>query len=103
MFLKEPDPLFFPELDISQYVSDSDAVISLAKMKTNNICNVSLSIKNLKGILTIPWKKKFHCEGLNMGIVDFFNLVRPKLSIIDATYVQDLGKREIKAHRAYYN
>ena len=87
--VRVPDPLFFDEIVISEYALDVDVIVSLAKMKVVNICSVSLSLKNMKGVLPSFMKRRFHCEGLNMGIVDLYKVVKPRLAIIDGTYAMD--------------
>ena len=93
--VRVPHPLFFDELVISEYPLDVDAIVSLAKMKVVNICSVSLSLKNMKGVLPPFMKRRFHCEGLNMGIVDLCKVVKPRLALIDGTYAMDqVAKKE---------
>ena len=87
--VRVPDPLYFDELVISEYALDADVIVSLAKMKVVNICSVSLSLKNMKGVLPVFMKRRFHCEGLNMGIVDLCKTVKPRLALIDGTYAMD--------------
>lgn len=86
---KVPKPLFFKKIEISTAAKKADLVVSLAKMKTVNVCYVSLSLKNMKGLITPEWKRRFHCEGLEKGIVDLNQVVKPKLAIIDGTYACD--------------
>jgi uncharacterized protein (DUF362 family) len=92
--VRVPDPLFFDELIISDYALDVDVIVSLAKMKVVNICSVSLSLKNMKGVLPFFMKRRFHCEGLNMGIVDLCKAVKPRLALIDGTYAMDQVARK---------
>ncbi|GAH89361.1 unnamed protein product, partial [marine sediment metagenome] len=39
------------------------------------------------------WKRKFHCEGLNWGIVDLNKAVKPGLTIVDGTFATDSASR----------
>jgi hypothetical protein len=49
----------------------------------------------MKGVLPVFMKRRFHCEGLNMGIVDLYKVVKPRLAIIDGTYAMDqVAKKE---------
>jgi len=86
---KVKEPLFFQEIEVSDYALDVDIIVSLAKMKLVNICSVSLSMKNLKGVMLPEWKHKFHCDGLYQGIVDLNKVVKPHVAIIDATFAYD--------------
>ncbi len=87
--VKVKEPLYFQEIEVSDYALDVDMIVSLAKMKLVNICSVSLSMKNLKGVMLPEWKHKFHCDGLYQGIVDLNNVVKPHIAVIDATFAQD--------------
>jgi uncharacterized protein (DUF362 family) len=73
----------FEAIEVSRHALDAALVVSLAKMKTVGITHVSLSLKNIKGLLTPAWKRKLHCDGLSQGIVDLNRVVRPGLAIVD--------------------
>ena len=87
--VRVPEPLFFDELVISEYARQAEGIVSLAKLKVVNICSVSLSMKNMKGVMPSSMKRRFHCEELNQGIVDLCQVVKPKLAVIDGTYAMD--------------
>jgi len=82
---------FFSEIEISSIAQEADLVVSVATMKSANITTVTLGLKNLKGLVRPSWKRKFHCEGLNQGIVDLNAAIRPGLTVIDATLGKDLS------------
>jgi uncharacterized protein (DUF362 family) len=84
-----PGSGYFEAIEVSKYALDATLVISLAKMKTVGITHVSLSLKNMKGVISPKWKRKFHCDGLNQGIVDLNRIVRPGLAIIDGIEASD--------------
>jgi hypothetical protein len=84
-----PESDAFEAIEVSAYALDASLVISLAKLKTVGITHVSLSLKNLKGLIRPRWKRLFHCDGLNQGIVDLNRVVRPGLAIIDAIEASD--------------
>ena len=88
-----PGGSFFSELEVSQIALEADAVVSAACMKSVNVTNVSLSMKNMKGVITNKWKRKFHCESLNKGIVDLNRVVKPQLAVVDATFARDMVQR----------
>ncbi len=91
--VKVPGAAFFPELAISRIALEAAMVISVACMKSVNVTNVSLSVKNMKGVLPGAWKRKFHCEGLNQGIADLIKTLRPGLAIVDATLGRDMIRK----------
>jgi len=69
--------------------------INLPKMKTHGACMVTLGVKNQKGLLLLRDKKRFHLgfrdennvyhSNLHECIFELGNLVRPELTICDAT------------------
>ena len=64
---------------------ESDVVIDLPVMKTHDSLEVSLGLKNMKGLLQTADKKRFHKWGLAHSIVDLNHIARPDLTIIDGT------------------
>ena len=88
---KVPGDGFFSEIEVSSIAQEADLVVGVAAMKTVNITTVTLGLKNMKGLVRPSWKRKFHCEGLNQGIVDLNAAVNPGLSIIDGTFGKDLS------------
>lgn len=79
----------FDALAVSQYALDASLVVSVAKMKTVGITHVSLSLKNMKGLLPPRWKRTLHGEGLSQGIVDLNRVVRPGLAVVDGIVASD--------------
>lgn len=74
-------------LMLPRAVVEADVLVSLAKMKTHHYAGVTLSMKNLFGILPgafYGWPKNvLHVQGLNESILDINTTVRPHLAIID--------------------
>jgi len=79
----------FPALAVSRHALDASLVVSVAKMKTVGISHVSLSLKNMKGLLPPRWKRTLHCGGLSQGIVDLNRVVRPGLAVVDGIVASD--------------
>ena len=69
-------------LQIPQLVLDCE-YINIAKMKTHYFCHVSMAMKNQKGILPVPTKKKFHQMDLQDAIYHLNLAVKPDFNIID--------------------
>jgi uncharacterized protein (DUF362 family) len=65
----------------------ADLVVSLAKMKTHHWAGVTLSMKNLFGVLPgicYGWPKNvLHVAGIPESILDLTATVRPALAVID--------------------
>ncbi|MGD0627123.1 MAG: DUF362 domain-containing protein [Thermodesulfobacteriota bacterium] len=79
----------FKEVQTYKLVQEADVIISLAKFKTHDQAQLTLAIKNLKGLLTDKYKKEFHQQGVFEGCVDWYGALRPQLSIVEAIYCQE--------------
>lgn len=90
---KVPIDGYFTEIEVSKYAVEADLVVSVPTMKSANITAVTLGMKNMKGIISPDWKRKFHTEGLNQGVVDLNAAVTPGLVIIDATFGKDMPRK----------
>jgi uncharacterized protein (DUF362 family) len=79
------DYLFVPRT-----VLRSDFIVSMPKMKTHHWAGVTLSLKNMFGVLPgikYGWpKNRLHTIGLHEAIVDVGSAVRPGFAIIDGIY-----------------
>src|SRR3989304_1799087 len=66
---------------------DVDWVVSVAKMKTHHWAGVTLSMKNLFGVMPgiyYGWPKNlFHWEGIDRSILDINQAVKPDFAIVD--------------------
>ena len=74
---------------------NSDLIVSVAVLKTHSQAKVSLSLKNLKGLIDIPSRKKCHTPDAENDL-DFYLYHLPKklppiISIIDGIYTNELG------------
>ncbi|MEW6545784.1 MAG: DUF362 domain-containing protein [Bacillota bacterium] len=79
-----PDAHVFPFLSLPRVVVEADVVVSVPKMKTSFMQEVTLGIKNLLGCIPFEQRKRFHRE-IDLGYVlaDIARVVRPGLTIID--------------------
>lgn len=75
----------FRILKLPKTVIDSDAVISVPVLKTHDCFPVSLSLKNMKGVIHEKDKQKFHLLDLAQCIVDLNKLVLPRITLVDGT------------------
>ena len=68
-------------------LNEVDWIVSVAKMKTHHWAGVTLSMKNLFGLMpgiVYGWPKNvFHCVGIERSILDINATVRPHFAIID--------------------
>jgi uncharacterized protein (DUF362 family) len=76
-----------PTLTLPATVDRVDWIVSMPKMKTHHWVGVTLSMKNLFGLMpsiVYGWPKNvFHWAGLESSIYDIHATVRPHLAIID--------------------
>ena len=79
----------FTEIQTYKLVKEADVIIPVAKLKTHDQAELTLSIKKLKGLLTDKYKREFHQRGVFEGCVDWFSALRPQLAIVDAIYCQE--------------
>lgn len=74
--------LFFPHT-----VLGADLVISMPKLKTHHWAGVTLSLKNLFGVIPgikYGWPKNFlHWHGISQSIADIASTISPGFSIVD--------------------
>ena len=79
----------FSELRISSIALEADLIVSLPLMKAHMLTGVTLSLKNMKGIIPPVEKRAFHQRNLSQGIADLATVVKPGLTIVDAVIVSD--------------
>jgi len=95
------DPKFYKEVSVPKGVElkkvrvlkpvlDADLIINLPRAKTHADTTVTLGLKNLMGLI---WdRKKFHARyNLHQAIADLASLIRPQLTIIDASTAMTAG------------
>lgn len=83
------DGKIFKEIESYKLVEEVDAIFSVPKLKTHDQMELTISIKNLKGLLSDKFKREFHQNGLFEACVDWFSVLRPSLAIVDAIYCQE--------------
>jgi len=68
-------------------VDQVDWIVSIPKMKTHHWAGVTLSMKNMFGLMpgiVYGWPKNvFHCVGIHQSVVDINATIRPHLAIVD--------------------
>jgi len=86
----------FKEISLPRIIVDANALISVPRMKTHEQAKVTLSLKNMKGILPDIFKRKFHLSfGIFQGVADLCTVIKPTLSVVDGIIAQEgLGPTE---------
>ncbi|MCK4703499.1 DUF362 domain-containing protein, partial [Candidatus Bathyarchaeota archaeon] len=82
--LKVPRPLITDEIKVSKRFMDADVRINLPVMKTHDQLLVTLGVKNMKGVMPKPMKRRFHAIGVVKGIIDLNKTVPIDLTVLDA-------------------
>jgi uncharacterized protein (DUF362 family) len=77
------NPLVTERLKIAREAFEADKIINLPVMKVHYAAGVTLAMKNLKGVMVGPEKRRFHDIGLHRAIVDLNNTIKPAINIID--------------------
>ncbi len=79
-----PDGLLLQEVTVDAIIPDCDFIVSLAKMKTHCETIVSLSLKNMKGLITKDTERlRFHLLDVNRCLIDLNKTFPPNLSIVE--------------------
>lgn len=90
-----PDGKVITRSVISPVIFTVDKIIDVPILKTHDQTQVSLGIKNLKGLLPVSERIRYHEANLEQAIVDLCGFVKPHLVIIDATTAgEGLGPAE---------
>ncbi|MCD6303189.1 MAG: DUF362 domain-containing protein [Anaerolineae bacterium] len=76
-------------IDIVEAIANADAIINLPKLKTHNLTGLTLSVKNLFGVVPGTLKIAYHgkmqdSEQFSQGLLDILSCTRPVLNIMDA-------------------
>ncbi|MCF3653451.1 MAG: DUF362 domain-containing protein [Aigarchaeota archaeon] len=79
------------EVSIFKLAYDADVIISVPKLKRHSQAIVTISMKNMMGILPGDQKGMFHVLGLQQCIADLNTVFRPDLAIVDATEVMTVS------------
>lgn len=87
-------PLILKKLKLAKEVFSVDKIINIPVMKVHYATAITLSLKNLKGLLVGDEKRHFHKVGLEKAIVDLNNTIKPSLNIVDCiSCMERMGPR----------
>jgi uncharacterized protein (DUF362 family) len=81
--VKIPEALVMKAVKIARTVLESDVIVSIPVMKTHIRSAVTLSLKNMKGVMPGAEKRKTHQLGLEQAIADLNAVVKPHFAVID--------------------
>jgi hypothetical protein len=66
---------------------EADLIVSLPLIKGHTLAGLSLSLKNMKGIIPPVEKRAFHQRSVFQGVADLATVVKPGLTIADGIIV----------------
>ncbi len=82
-------------LNFNEDILQSDFLVDLPVLKTHSQAVVSLGIKNLKGLIDVPSRKKCHSpnpkKDLNYMIARLANRIPPCFTLLDGIYTTERG------------
>ncbi len=88
--LQVPNGRALTEVSTFELVAQADVIVSVPVMKTHDQCEVTLSLKNLKGLTPDPQKKALHKNlGVNIGVADINAAFKPALAVVDGIWTQE--------------
>jgi len=79
------DARVMDRVKIARTVRESDVIISVPVLKSHIRTHVTLSLKNMKGVIPGVEKRKTHRLGLDQAIADLNSVVYPHFVVLDAT------------------
>lgn len=74
---------------ISEPILAADKIINVPVLKTHERAGVTISLKNMMGVIPGHQKKTLHKSGLEKAIVELAKIIRPHLNIVDANICQE--------------
>jgi len=89
-----PDGRRIKALEVCRFVTDADVVISLPKLKTHGLMELTGAIKNLFGVVPGTIKTAYHAKFPDLEmfgdmLLDVVTLIRPDLTIMDSIVAMD--------------
>ena len=88
--VKVPQGKVLDRVEILSEVLDSQVLISIPQAKSHSTTGISMGIKGLMGLIWDRWS--FHSRyNINEALADLATVLRPKLTILDATRALTTG------------
>jgi uncharacterized protein (DUF362 family) len=77
------NPYVMDKVKVAKTALESDVIISVPLLKTHLRTLVTLSLKNMKGVMPGAEKRKTHRLGLDQAIADLNSVVKPAYVVVD--------------------
>jgi uncharacterized protein (DUF362 family) len=80
-----PNALALKKTEIYADILDADTLINVPIAKHHSNARLTLGLKNMMGV--VQDRRAFHARGLHKSIADLSTIVKPHLTVIDATRI----------------
>lgn len=87
--LEVPEPRAMDRVLVARTIVEADVVVSVPVLKTHNRTNATIALKNMWGALSGTEKRMGHMLGINNALVDYFSVLRPSYSVVDANVAME--------------
>lgn len=87
--VKVPEPRAMDRILVARTIVESDVVVSIPVLKTHNRTMATISLKNMWGCVVGAEKRTGHMLGINDALVDYFSVIRPSYSVVDANVAME--------------
>jgi uncharacterized protein (DUF362 family) len=81
-----PNGVLLKQVETFPTIRDCDVLISVPRLKRHSATLVTISLKNMMGTLPPSGMQRLHTLGLSQCIGDLNTVIRPHLTVVDASY-----------------
>ncbi len=83
VFAEVPDPVVFPRIPVGRPALETDFVVSIGKLKIHSLAQVTLTLKNLFGLVpTRRHRVRIH-PSIQEALADILSVVSPDFGLVD--------------------
>jgi len=79
--VRVPEAKLYGEIELSKYVVEADVLINVPTMRKHGLSGLTLSIKNLYGLVSLRQRYIMHSRSLYWGLIDIAKAVKDKLKL----------------------
>ncbi len=87
--VRNPSARVLSRLRVFETALNAGAIINLPVLKTHDQTEITLGLKNLKGLLADHSKKEMHRRGIFEGVPEIASFFKPCLTVLDGIYCQE--------------
>jgi uncharacterized protein (DUF362 family) len=86
LLLNVPKGVDLDTVGVYPTIWDCDVLISVPRLKRHGGATVTMSLKNMMGVIPKSEMSRFHQIDLSQCIADLNTVIKPDLTVVDATY-----------------